>query len=104
MSNLPDHALRNTNHLARPGVVFFALVLSACMWMSPTVQAQAAGAQRAIENLENCDSKKGDPPCVRILKVEGKGNGKQAIKAQIRGRRIIWYEYDRKSGRARRTN
>ena len=42
--------------------------------------------------------------CIEILKVQrGKGD-KQAVKAQVRGGRIIWYEYDRKSGRVRRTN
>lgn len=104
MSNLPDRALRDNNQLTRPGVFFLALILIACMWVSPVVQAQAAGAQRAIEKLENCDSGKGNAACVKILKVEQRGDGKQAIKAQVRGRRIIWYEYDRKSGKVRRTN
>ena len=108
MSNLSERGSRcktqYTTQPARPVVYFFALILIACTWVLPAVQAQAAGAQRAIEKLENCEKGKGNKECVRILKVEPREGGKQAIKAQVRGRRIIWYEYDRKSGKVRRTN
>jgi hypothetical protein len=104
MSNLSDRSPYNTSHVNRPGVFFLALILVACTWVSPGVQAQAAGAQRAIEKLEQCDDRERKSGCVKILKVEKGKDNKQAIKAQVRGRRIIWYEYDRKSGKARRTN
>ena len=104
MLNLFDRSSHGTSHLTRPGVFLLALIVTACTWVSPPVQAQAAGAQRAIEKLESCDAKERKSGCVRILKVEPRNGSKQAIKAQVRGRRIIWYEYDRKSGRVRRTN
>ncbi len=104
MLNLSDHSPHDKSHVCRPAVLLFALIVTACTWFSPVVQAQAPGAQRAIEKLEGCDAKERKSGCVRILKVEPRDSGKQAIKAQVRGRRIIWYEYDRKSGRARRTN
>jgi hypothetical protein len=104
MSNPSDRSSHTTSIATRAGVFFFALVIVACTWASPTAQAQAAGAQRAIEKLESCSAKERKSGCVRILKVEPGKGGKQAIKAQVRGRRIIWYEYDRKSGRVRRTN
>ena len=104
MLNPSDRSSHTTCFVNRAGVFLFALIIVACTWGSPPAQAQAAGAQRAIEKLESCSAQERKSGCVRILKVEsGKGN-KQAIKAQIRGRRIIWYEYDRKSGRVRRTN
>ncbi len=103
MLNLSDRSSHNTSHVFRPGVLLLALILTACTWFSPPVQAQAS-AQRAIEKLEGCDAEERKSGCVRILKVESRQSGKQAIKAQVRGRRIIWYEYDRKSGRVRRTN
>lgn len=104
MSNLSDRSSHNTSFAIRSGVFLFALIIVACSWGSPPAQAQAAGAQRAIEKLEGCSAKERKSGCVRILKVEPGSGNKQAIKAQVRGRRIIWYEYDRKSGQVRRTN
>lgn len=104
MSNPSDRSSHNTSSAARAGVFFFALVIVACTWASLPVQAQAVGAQRAIEKLEGCSAKERKAGCVRILKVEPGSGNKQAIKAQVRGRRIIWYEYDRTSGQVRRTN
>jgi hypothetical protein len=102
-SNLPEYT---ATHGARLGAVLFLslLLLSPVLLVVPPADAQAAGAQRAIEKLENCSGKERKSGCVNILKVErGKGD-KQAVKARIRGGRIIWYEYDRKSGNVRRTN
>ena len=68
------------------------------------LQAQVAGPQRAIEKLEGCSSEERKQGCISILSRRAEGGSKQAIKAQVRGGRIIWYEYDSKSGRVRRTN
>ena len=70
----------------------------------PSLQAQVVDAQRAIEKLERCDKQERESRCINILKRESAGDGKQAIKAQVRGGRIIWYEYDKKTGTVRRTN
>ena len=70
----------------------------------PATQAQVANAQRAIEKLEGCSREERSSGCINILKRQSAGGGKQAIKAQVRGGRIIWYEYDPRSGKARRTN
>ena len=72
--------------------------------MVPALQAQVTDAQRAIENLEGCDSRERKQGCIKILKRETRDEGRQAIKAQVRGGRIIWYEFDRKTGSVRRTN
>jgi hypothetical protein len=104
MLNLSDRSTHSTSYLRRSGVLLLALIFTACTWFSPAVQAQAAGAQRAIEKLEGCKAEERKSGCVRILKVESRPSGKQAIKAQVRGRRIIWYEYDLGSGKVRRTN
>ena len=66
--------------------------------------APATSAQTAIESLEGCSKKERTSGCVKILKRQSAGAGKQAITAQVRGGRIIWYEYDKKSGKVRRTN
>ncbi len=68
------------------------------------VLAQAAKAQRAIEALEGCSAEERKQGCIHILTRRSAGDNKQAIKAQVRGGRIIWYEYDGKTGRVRRTN
>ena len=70
----------------------------------PSLQAQVVDAQRAIEKLESCDKQEQKSGCINILKRESAGDSKQAIKAQVRGGRIIWYEYDKKTGTVRRTN
>ena len=72
--------------------------------LAPSLQAQVAGAQRAIEKLEHCDKEERKNGCINILKRESTGENKQSIKAQVRGGRIIWYEYDKKTGTVRRTN
>jgi len=77
-------------------VVFLGLVLP--------LAAQVTSVQAAIESLEGCSKKERGSGCVKILKRQPAGAGKQAIKAQVRGGRIIWYEYDKKSGKVRRTN
>jgi hypothetical protein len=102
-SNLPEYTATRG---ARWGAALFLslLLLSPVMLVVPPADAQAAGAQRAIERLENCKPEERKSGCVSILKVQGGKGEKQAVKARIRGGRIIWYEYDRKSGRVRRTN
>ena len=65
---------------------------------------QAAGPQSAIESLERCSAQERKKSCVRILKREKLEGGKQRIKAELRGGRIIWYVYDGATGKARRTN
>ncbi len=81
-----------------------ALLIVPLMSLAPLAHAQAGGARQAIERLENCDDKNSKQACVKILKRESADDGKQAIKAQIRGGRIIWYEYNTKTGQVRRTN
>ena len=70
----------------------------------PVLQAQVTDAQRAIENLEGCSRDERKQGCIKILKRESRGDGRQAIKAQVRGGRIIWYDFDKKTGDVRRTN
>lgn len=70
----------------------------------PVLQAQVTDAQRAIENLEGCNREERKQDCIKILKRESRGEGRQAIKAQVRGGRIIWYDFDKKTGDVRRTN
>ena len=70
----------------------------------PPLQAQVTNAQRAIEALEGCSQKERKSGCIKILKRRPEGKNALAVKAQVRGGRIIWYEYDRKSGAVRRTN
>ena len=66
--------------------------------------AQAPGARQAIESLENCSQQERRNNCVKILQRKPVGKNIQAIKAQVRGGRIIWYEYNVKSGSIKRTN
>lgn len=81
-----------------------ALVVTLLLLLVPSIQAQVSSAQRAIEQLEGCSKKERKSGCINILKRQSRGEGKQAIKAQVRGGRIIWYEYSRKTGTVRRTN
>lgn len=83
------------------GALLLALVLAAM----PSIEARAADAKRAIERLEGCSNKeRSSGNCINILKRESAGKGKQRIKAQVRGGRIIWYEFDTGTGRVRRAN
>ncbi len=81
-----------------------ALLIIPFLSLIPLAHAQAPNAQRAIEALEQCGQKDGKNACIKILKRKPAGEGKQAIKAQVRGGRIIWYEYNVKTGSVRRTN
>ena len=82
-----------------------ALLLALLLVTVPTIEAQVGKAQRAIEDLEGCSKQeRSSGRCINILKRESAGKGKQRIKAQVRGGRIIWYEFDSKSGKARRAN
>ena len=106
ISRRPDpaaaHVQRKRPHAvwSRLRVLLVALPLA----LVPALQAQVTDAQRAIENLEGCDRQERKQGCIKILKRETRGEGRQAIKAQVRGGRIIWYEFDRKTGSVRRTN
>lgn len=62
------------------------------------------GPQKAIERLEGCSKQELKQGCVNILLRRNGENGKREIKAEIRGGRIIWYEYDKRSGSVRRLN
>ncbi len=81
------------------GVVALILVLGGL-----ASEAQVTNPQRAIERLEGCSKKERQQRCINILARRPAANGKQSIKAQVRGGRIIWYEYDPKTGNVRRTN
>jgi hypothetical protein len=105
ISSPSDCNARGATFLIRRGAaVAFLILLQTLTTAAIPAQAQAPGAQRAIERLEGCTPQERQSRCVAILKVEPRGDDKQAIKAQVRGRRIIWYEYDRRSGKVRRTN
>lgn len=91
---------RPPGHWCRLRALCVALLLA----LVPSAQAQVADAQRAIEKLEACSQKERKSGCINILKRKSAGDGRQAIKAQVRGGRIIWYEYDTRSGKVRRTN
>ncbi len=82
----------------------WALLVALPLALMPMLQAQVGDAQRAIESLEGCDREERKQGCIKILKRESRGEGRQAIKAQVRGGRIIWYEFDNKTGSVRRTN
>ena len=82
-----------------------ALLCVSILSSIPFACVQAApGAQKAIETLENCSQQDRKKGCVKILKRKPAGDDRQAIKAQVRGGRIIWYEYNVKTGSVRRTN
>ncbi len=72
--------------------------------LTPLTHAQNGGVRQAIEQLEHCSSRESKAGCVRILKQQPKKNGWRAVKAQIRGGRIIWYEFNPRTGAVRRTN
>lgn len=80
-----------------------ALLLVTFFSLAPFAYAQS-DAQKAIEALENCSQQDRQNACVKILKRKPAGEDKQAIKVQLRGGRIIWYEYNVKTGSVRRTN
>jgi len=86
-----------------PGSARLAAVLLA-MVLAPALHAQNNQAQRAIEKLEGCSKQERRQDCVKILKKKRSDDGRQKVKAQVRGERIIWYEFDPQSGRVRRTN
>ena len=81
-----------------------ALLVLLPLVLVPVLHAQVSDAQRAIENLEGCEPQERKQGCIKILKRESRGDGRQAIKAQVRGGRSIWYEFDGKTGSVRRTN
>jgi hypothetical protein len=91
---------------ARGTVLLVSAVCVALLLCLSTAPAKAQGAkpQRAIEALEGCSAEERKQGCINILTRRPAGENKQAIKAQVRGGRIIWYEYDSKTGRVRRTN
>lgn len=79
-------------------------VLALALLSVSGLQAQGNKAQRAIEKLEACSAQERKEGCIKILKNKSSGGNKYAVKAQVRGGRIIWYEYDVKADKARRTN
>ena len=74
------------------------------MLLATALQAQNNHVQRAIESLEGCSKQELRQGCVKVLKKKQSDDGRQLVKAQVRGQRIIWYEFDPDSGRVRRTN
>ncbi|RLQ22488.1 hypothetical protein DWB85_07675 [Seongchinamella sediminis] len=88
---------------SRLHVAVLAAALLAIALSSPA-HAQGNQAQRAIERLEGCSKQERRQDCVKILKKKSAKGGEQRIKAQVRGERIIWYEFDPDSGNVRRTN
>lgn len=101
-ADLQQQRLRNCppGRWRRLRVLLVALPLA----LVPVLQAQVADAQRAIEKLEGCDPQERKKGCIKILKRESRGDSQQAIKAQVRGGRIIWYAFDTRSGAVKRTN
>ena len=85
------------------GLGKFTVVLLSVVLVS-TLEAKGSQVQRAIEELEGCSKQERKEGCVKILKKKRSDDKRQSIKAQIRGERIIWYEYDSDSGKVRRTN
>ena len=109
MTNTGPSEQRRKFCLARrfPGIGQLAGFLGAAVLLTALVSLQAEGnnAQRAIENLENCSAEERErSSCIKILKRDSVKGGKERIKAQLRGGRIIWYEFDKKSGNVRRVN
>lgn len=81
------------------------LGVAALLSLVPHTLAQVANAERAIADLEGCTKQeRSKGRCVNILKRESLGKGRMKIKAQVRGGRIIWYEFDKKTGNVRRAN
>lgn len=82
----------------------FCLCLALGLTVILPINAQVGQAQRAIEKLEGCSKQERAQGCINILASRPAGENRQAIKAQVRGGRIIWYEFDSKKGTVRRTN
>jgi hypothetical protein len=96
---------KTSRHLCATRRRFGALLLALFFVAVPSLEVHANDARRAIEKLEGCSGKeRAAGACIKILKRESAGKGKQRIKAQVRGGRIIWYEFDTNSGRVRRAN
>tara|TARA_B100001540_G_scaffold223345_2_gene197602 strand:- start:698 stop:1027 length:330 start_codon:yes stop_codon:yes gene_type:complete len=94
-----------TRRLPGPPRRAAALGAAICVSLLLSFHAQGNNPQRAIEKLEKCSAEeRSGGRCVKILKRQPSGDGKQRIKAQLRNGRIIWYEYDRKTGKVRRVN
>ena len=84
-----DGALqRGVSRSAGRGWGFLAAVALTITLVS-TLQAQGNQALRAIEKLEGCSDRERKAGCVKILKKKRSENGRQSIKAQVRGERII---------------
>jgi hypothetical protein len=82
-----------------------AMYLACALLFWPQLaSAQGSGAKSAIEQLENCSGKEQRSGCVKILKKRKPQDDRVRVKAQIRGGRIIWYEYNQATGRVRRLN
>ena len=90
---------RAVTHTAR-----FSLCMAFGLAAVMPSSAQVGEAQRAIEKLEGCSKQERSQGCINILLSRPAGENRQAIKAQVRGGRIIWYEFDSKKGKVRRTN
>jgi hypothetical protein len=84
-------------------VITLVTLLCATLPSTSTV-AQAAKPQKAIEKLEGCSREERQQGCINILKQRKAGDNRLEVKAQVRGKRIIWYEYNKQSGAVRRTN
>ena len=102
------YSLEHPERQQRDGRAFWrraaAVLLAVLLVTIPVFEAQASRAKRAIEDMERCSDEERRSGCVQILKQEKRGDNRVAIKAKIRGGRIIWYEYNSDSGRVRRTN
>ena len=103
-SNRPEQAASTAGSSSiwrRARILGVALLVA----LVPHTQAQMASAERAIAELEGCsEQERKKSRCINILKRESIGKGRMRIKAQVRGGRIIWYEFDQKSGNVRRAN
>ena len=108
VSRRPDRPLLKRWNRRPPGNsrrLRVSLLLGLLAWaLAVGAQAQVPDARRAIEKLERCSQQERKSGCINILKRESAGDNKQAVKAQVRGGRIIWYEYNKKTGQVRRTN
>jgi hypothetical protein len=94
----PDEPRFRVPAACRAGVVLLLLLFG----FAPDIRAQP-GAQQAIERAEGCSPQ--EQGCVRILRRRaGDDPDTVHIKAEIRGKRIIWYQYDIRTGRVRRLN
>ncbi len=95
---VPDEPRLRPYAALRAGVIVVLLASG----FAPGAHAQP-GAQQAIERAEGCSPQ--EQGCVRILRRRaGDDPDTVHIKAEIRGKRIIWYQYDIRTGRVRRLN